>query len=293
VAEIAPSDLLAVLLAGITLGSLYCLMSMGLTLQFSTLGLFNFSHASIIMLGAFTTWALFVASGVSYVIALGLAVVVAFGLGAVIHRTVIRPLETRAGELVAVIVATLGVNVLLENSVLVTTGARLRRIPYPIEGGISFGGAFLDYHRLLIMSTAIGILVAMGWMLRRTRIGLAMRAIAQDREAAAYAGIPIDRTYLYIVALASALAAVAGAFYGSIVFITPDMGLEPLTKAFLICVFGGLTSVKGTVVSAYIIGVLESFTALAVGLYWVPVVLFVFMMVVLVVRPFGLFGERF
>ena len=289
---ITPTDIFAVLLSSVSLGALYCLMSMGLTLQFSTLGLFNFSHASLIMLGAYIAWEFAVALGFSYPLAIALMVALTFVLGATIYYAIIRPLQNRSGELIAVIVATLGVNLLLQNSVLATIGGRLKQIPPPIGGGIKFSGIFLDYHSVLIIVAAFGILGAMGWMLRRTRIGLAMRAVSQDREAAAYAGMSVDRVFLYIVGLAAVLAGIAGAFYASIVFMTPDMGIEPLTTAFVVCVFGGLTSVKGTVVSAFVVAILQSFTALYFGLYWEPIVLFAFMMAVLIVRPFGLFGER-
>lgn len=265
---------------------------MGLTLQFSTLGFFNFSHASIIMVGAYISWYFLVQIGVPYTIAFALMVVLTFSLGAAIQKIVIQPTVDKGGELVAIIIATLGVSTVLDNVILITFGGRMKRIPSPIEGGLQLGSGYVSYHGLLIVVCALGALGAIGYILQRTKVGMAMRAVAQDKEAAVYAGIPLKRIYLYVLGLGSALGGVAGAFLGSVYFMTPSMGLEPLTKAFIVCVLGGLTSVRGTVVSAYTIAVLESLVALVLGIYWTSPLLFLFMIVVLIVRPYGILGSK-
>lgn len=283
-------SILVVLISGLTLGSLYCLMAMGMTLSFSTMKLFNFSHGAIIMLGAYLTWFLSIFIGLNYLAAIIFMVLGCFVFGMAMEKMILQRLMTKG--LMESIIGTLGIALIIENVVLLSFGGRLKRLPILIEGSARLGRSTISYNSLLILICSLGILVAMAYFLKRTRFGMAMRAIAQDKEASYIVGIPISRINMCVFGIGAALAGLSGIFLGSIYFMTPAMGAEALIKAFIICVLGGLGSIKGTILAAYIIGIVESLTALIIGIYWTPVVLFVFMMTVLIFRPSGLFGEE-
>lgn len=283
-------SIVLVLVSGLALGSLYCIMSMGLALTFSTLKAFNFSHGAMIGLGAYLTYFFLTTAGVHYSLAIILMILCCLIIGIVIERTILKRLLAKG--LMEIIIGTLGIALLIENIVLLTFGGRLKRLPIPIEGAVRLGKGSISYYDLVILGCGLFILAVMAYFLKRTRFGMAMRAVAQDKEASYVVGIPVTKVNMYAFAISVALAGLAGAFMGSVYFMTPSMGSEALTKAFLICVLGGLGSVKGTVLAAYIIGIIESVTALILGIYWTPLVLFAFMMAILIIRPSGLFGEE-
>ncbi len=283
-------SIVLVVVSGLALGSLYCIMSMGLALTFSTLKAFNFSHGAFIALGAYLTHFFLTTVGVPYVLAVMLMIVCCLVIGIVTERTILKRLLAKG--LMEIIIGTLGVALLIENIILLTFGGRLKRLPIPIEGAVVLGKGSISYYDLFILACGLFILAVMAYYLKRTRFGMAMRAVAQDKEASYVVGIPVAKVNMYTFAVSVALAGLAGAFMGSIYFMTPSMGNEVLTKAFLICVLAGLGSIKGTVLAAYLIGIIESLTALVLGIYWTPLVLFAFMMAILIIRPSGLFSEE-
>ncbi len=280
--------MLVVLVSGLALGSLYSLVSMGLTLTFSTLRVFNFSHGATITVGGYVAFYFLSRLGLGYPIAFILTVPICFLLGALLQRVVLKPLVAK-GEM-PLILGTLGVALVLENVLLLVFGGRLKRLPVPIEGAIKIGQSTLSSSNLLIFICSLVLLVLMSIVLKKTRFGMATRAVAQDLEASRVVGIAARRVNMYVFGASVALAGISGVFLASIYFLTPSMGTEAMTKAFIICVLGGLGSVPGTIAAAYIVGLLEATIAMAIGIYWSPVVLFSFMMAVLIIRPAGLFG---
>ncbi len=282
------SNIVVVLVSGLALGSLYSLVSMGLTLTFSTLKVFNFSHGATITVGAYATFFFFSRLGLSYPVAFALTVPFCFLLGALLQRVMLKPLVSK-GDM-PLILGTLGIALILENVLLLVFGGRLKRLPVPIEGAVQIGQSTISYSNVLILICSLLILVTMALVLKKTRFGMATRAVAQNRDASSIVGIAINRINMYVFGASVALAGISGVFLGSIYFVTPSMGSEIMTKAFIICVLGGLGSIAGTIVGSYIVGFLEAIIALTIGIYWSPVVLFSFMMVVLIIRPSGLFG---
>jgi branched-chain amino acid transport system permease protein len=150
----------------------------------------------------------------------------------------------------------------------------------------------VSVHDLVIIATAPTLLLLLAWFLKRAKLGMAIRAVEQNRGLALLVGVRVRTVYTLTFALAAALAAVAGVLLAGVFFMTPTMGDDVLLKAFIVVVLGGLGSLSGTVIAAYFIGLLESFCNYYVGLYWTPVVLFGAMIAVMMVRPTGLLGER-
>jgi branched-chain amino acid transport system permease protein len=136
------------------------------------------------------------------------------------------------------------------------------------------------------------VLLLLALMLKKTKLGLAIRAVEQNHDSALLAGVSVGRIYLLVFAVSAVLAALAGIMLGGLFFITPVMGNDPLLRAFIVVVFGGLGSLPGTVAGAYVIGIIEAIAVFIVGLYWAPVVLFIVLILVMILRPTGLFGAN-
>ena len=168
-------------------------------------------------------------------------------------------------------------------------GQQLDRV---VKGQIEIFNTAIGLQETLIIVITPVILLLLAFFLKRTKLGLAIRAVEQNRDSALLAGVNVGRVYPLVFAVSAALAALAGVLLAGLFFITPVMGSDPLLRAFIVVVFGGLGSLPGTVVGAYVIGIIEAIAVFFVGLYWAPVVLFIVLILVMIVRPTGLMGGQ-
>jgi branched-chain amino acid transport system permease protein len=152
-------------------------------------------------------------------------------------------------------------------------------------------GVSVSWHSLVMAAIAVGTLLALGVFLSKTRYGLAISAVAQELDASRLMGIPVPRIYNLTMGVSSALAAIAGVLLASVFFVSPNAGDLPLLKALIVAIFGGLGSVRGTILAAYIIGLAEAFVSLYFGVKWSLPLLFLVIMLVMLVRPTGLLGK--
>jgi len=188
--------------------------------------------------------------------------------------------------------ATLAFGTVIENFILLTFGPRLKQLPFLIKWSYeAVEGLVITGQELLISVVAIGTLLVLWVFLKKSKTGMAMRAVSQDLDGASLVGINVNGIYTLSFAISALLAGVAGVLIGSRFFLTPTLGRTPFLIAFVIIIFGGLGSIKGTIAAAYIIGLTESATLFLLGLFWVYPVDFIVMMIILVIRPTGLFGE--
>lgn len=283
-----------IVVSGLILGSIYALMASGLSLVWTTLGIFNFSHGVLMMLGAYVAWTIGAYLGLSALplIPLIAAVVILAGLGALIELVLLRPFYGRKNLVMLTVITTLSGMIFLQNAALIGWGPRVKQLPLLMPGQVSILGIVVSVHEALIMVISPLIIVLVWLWLRFTRTGRAVRAVSQNHESAQLLGMNVSALYMTSFALSAGLAALAGVLLGSIRFISPDMGSEPLVKALIVTIFGGLGSMIGTVLGAYIIGLLEACSNYFVGLYWTPVLLFLVMIVTLMIRPRGLFASK-
>lgn len=283
--------LVSTLISGLVLGSLYALMASGLSLVWTTLGVFNFAHGALMMFGAFVAWTVSEGMGLGLWIGLVAGVGAAAMIGILIEFLLVRPFYGRPNMLLITVMTTLAAMIILEKSAQIIWGARLKQLPRLVEGDVSILGAVFSAHEALIILLAPCILLALWAFATRTALGRSMRAVGQNQDAAALLGINVPLTFALAFGLGAALAGLTGVLLGGIRFITPSLGAEPLVKAMIVVIFGGLGSLGATVGAAFVIGMAEAFLVLVVGLYWTPFMLFLGLIVVLLFRPNGLFGK--
>lgn len=286
-------SLLTVLVSGVVLGSLYALMASGLSLVWNTLGIFNFAHGVFMTIGAYVAWQIsdVAGFGLDLSLAISIAVVVLLGIGVVFERSLVRPFYGERDILLITVMTTLAAMVFLEKGVKLIWGPRLKQIEPMIEGDVQVLNTIISGQEALAIVLSPAILFALWLFLKYARWGRGIRAVGQNPAAARLIGVNVSVMFMVTFALSAALAAFTGIMLGSIRFVTPTMGAEPLVKALIVVIFGGLGSLAGTVVSAYFIGILEAFLIFGIGLYWTPAVLFIVMISVLVWRPSGLMGK--
>lgn len=282
---------LQAVVSGLILGSIYAVMTVGLTLIYGALRTLNMAHGVLTMIGGFIAWGLATAFGMPPLVGAGFAFVIAFGLGVVVYRVAIQPLiGHREFEMVGFI-STLAVAMILQNLMLVWQGARNKAVDPILPGSLPLPFQItVTWHQVLVAVVALVVLGLLQLFLTRSRHGLAVVAVAQNLDAAKLMGVNARAIYAATMGLSAGLAAIAGVLLAPIFFVSPNAGDLPLLKAIIVAIFGGMGSVRGTIVAAFVIGLVESLASLYLGAKFALPVLFAVVFVTLAVRPNGLFG---
>ncbi len=285
------ADLLEQAVHGLTLGSLYAMVATGLALMFGVVRLINFAHGEFYMLGGYAFWYAFDVLGWPYPLAALAAVAAMTAFGVVYERTVIRAILDRTWHVQ--LIATLATSIVLTNLAIIVFGAQPREVPTRLASTILDIGVFrIAWHRLLVLVAAVVIFAALQWFVARTKLGKAMRAVSQNREACAVVGVDVQRVALATFALSAALAGGAAALVSPLFNIFPDVGALLTLKAFAAVIVGGFGYVKGAIAASFLIGMAESLAAGYASYAYKDAIAFVVMLVVLLWRPHGLFGRR-
>lgn len=278
------------MLNGLVIGLIYALIAVGLSLMFGILEIVNFAHGQLYMVGAFAMSMIVSGLGFGYFAGIIGAVVLTGLLGLVLYQTLLRHLGQ--GEFERGIILTLGVGMVLQNGMIAVVGASPRVVDTEFSYvGLEAAGLHLDLQRLIAVGLAAAALGALYVILHHTRFGKAMRAFSQNREAALMVGLRPVRVAGQAVVLGVAFAGLAGASLAPVFTVHPVMGIPILFKAFAIVIVGGLGHIPGAVVAALIIGMIESFVGGFGSLTLQDGVAFVAMIVILCLRPSGLFGK--
>lgn len=274
-------------LNGLTLGGIYALVALGLTLVYGILHVPNFAHGAFYMVGAFAAFHLMNAWGWNYWVAMaGSAVCVAL-IGVLSERLVFHPLRHNPG--LHPMIAAIGMLLFLEAAAQAIWGAEFQRMQTPYTSIIDIGGITAPAQRLLIIAGAFTVMVVLQVFLTRTVTGSTIVAMAQNRDGASLVGINANRVAMLTFAISGALAAVAATLYAPINLVYPAMGHLVITKAFVIIILGGMGSVPGAIVGGLIIGFAESFGAFYISTDYKDIISFVLLVVILSLRPQGLF----
>ena len=278
------------LLNGIVLGSIYTLIALGLTMIFGILNITNFAHGEFFMLGALFTLLSSKILGLSFFPSMLVSMTAVAILGVIFERAAFRPL--RGSSSVNVMVGSLGLSILVQNSALLLWGADPQRLDTPyLDLVITFWGLQITAQRLLVIVLAIAMIIVLTAIIKKTRLGKAMRACAQDIEAAQWVGVNINRIAMATFVIGSALAAAAGAIVGPIFLVYPTMGLVPVLKSFVVVILGGMGNVPGAILGGYLVGIAENIATGFISPAYKDVIAFVILIVVLIIKPSGIFGR--
>lgn len=283
----------AILVSGIVIGSGYALMASGLSLVWSTLGIFNFAHGVLMTLGAYVAWTVSDAAGLDFGLAAGIAVsaAVLLGVGILIERMVVRPFYDHRDILLITVMTTLAAMIFIQKGIQFIWGARLKQLAPIVPGKVRLFETTISAQEMLIIVVAPLLLGALWLFLTYSRVGRGIRAVGQNPDGARLIGIDVSRLFITTFALSAVLAGLTGVLLGSVRLLTPEFGSDPLVKALIIVIFGGLGSLGGTILAAYLMGLLEAALVFLVGIYWAPSIIFLLLILVLLVRPQGLLGK--
>lgn len=281
--------ILEVLVAGIMLGGIYGLVSIGLNLIFGVIRIVNFAQGELVMLGMYGTYAFSTILGVGPYWA-ALAVVPAlFVAGLALQRGLLQPLQNEPSMQ---IFATFGVLIALENMVLVATRGETYSLATEVSSAVvSLGIAKVSVTRVVVLVATTAIAAGLLLFLRHTMAGKSVRAVIQDRQAARLMGIDVERTYLLTFGLGAALAGLAGVMLAPIYTLSPYVGGNFIMAAFAVVVLGGLGSVAGAYIGGFVVGIVEAFAGYYVDPALKQAIWFLIFLAVLVVRPSGLMGR--
>ena len=284
-------DFLSNLISGLSLGSIYALIALGYTMVYGIAKMLNFAHGDIIMVGAFTIIVSISTCGLPVWVALILSVVMCTVLGVVTERFAYKPL--RKSEPLTVLITAIGVSYLLQNLALLIFGSSQKSFPSIFDiSSVHIGDLSMSGESVVTLAVTIIIMIALSLFINKTRAGKAMRAVSEDKEAAELMGISVNKTISLTFAIGSALAAVAGVFYGATYgFIGPYTGSMPGIKAFVAAVFGGIGSIPGAMIGGLLLGVLESLSKAYISTELSDAIVFASLIVVLLVKPTGLLGK--
>lgn len=284
--------LIQTIYSGLVLGSIYALMAVGLTLIFGALRVLNLAHGALMMIGAYVSWLVVSWLGLPAWLGLPVSFITLMLIGFLIYRLLIGPMIGKPNWDTNTFIATSGLALALESFALLVFGPRNQPQPFAVEGSFQLVGVTVSYQDLLIMAVAGIALILMERFLSHSRPGMAIRATAQQPDAAQLMGIRQDHIFLLVLGLSSGLAALSGVLLSSIFFIAPTFGFHPMLKSFIICIFGGLGNIRGTLYAAFIVGITEALVSLFLGVRYALPVMFGLIIVVLIFRPAGLFGQR-
>lgn len=281
-------DLIQTLLDGLMVGGLYATVAIGVTLVFGIMGILNFAHGQMVMLGAYTAYFV-VSAGLGFWPALLIGMVAMGALGLLLERIVFRFTLT---DHMQGLTASLGLIMVIEHLAAAAFTPDPRNFEPPLPGSFELAGLTLSSQRMLVLGLVVVLVVACYLFLQKTRIGKAIRALGQNRTGAALVGIQTSQVTAVVFVLGSAMAGAAGVLYGSLFAITPYMAAGPLMKGFILTVLGGLGSVPGAVLAGFLLGIAESLGSRYLSASFRDGYGFILLIIALLYFPRGLFGQR-
>ena len=277
------------LVSGLSFGAVYSLVALGFSLVYRTMGLVNFAHGAVLMLGAYLASTFYLSARLPFAVAVPAAMAATFGVGLVIER-VLRPLENKDFDLM--LIGTIGAGTVLEAvAILIWTSAG-RGVPSPVAiAPLIVGGVRIGSYDLVVVGITAVVVALLTLFLQRTKRGAAMQAVAMDHEAATAVGIHVGRSNALAFGLGAALAALAGALASPMLYLSPTMGDSLGIQGFAAAILGGFGSVPGAIAGGLGIGVIGAFAGQWFQGYS-DLVTFVVFTVLVMIRPTGIFGER-
>jgi branched-chain amino acid transport system permease protein len=281
------------LLNGLVAGSAYALVALGFSLIYGVTRFFHFAHGAVFAWGAYAALVMSVSAGLPLALSVPLAILAATLLGAGIELAIYRPLRDRYASTLVLLIASLGIYVVLQNTISLIFGDDVKTLRTGVvQEGFSLLGARITPIQVLTVGVAAALLVVTGLVLAGTRIGKAIRAVANDPELAVVTGVDSKRIILLTFAVGSALAAVAAILAALDVDMTPTMGMNALLMGVVATIIGGVGSIPGAAVGGLLLGVAQQLGVWQIGSQWQDAIAFAILLAFLLLRPYGVFGRR-
>jgi len=280
------------LINGLTIGSIYALVALGYTLAYGILGLINFAHGEVYMVGAFVSYFCVSILNLNIFIAFTISLVFTGILGALIEVTAFRSI--RGGVRSSQLISAIGVSIILQNTVMLTLGSDTKPFPQIMQTAVyKFNNFRISSIQIIIMIVALVFMMLLSYLIYNTKIGISMRATSQDPSTASLMGINVNRVISFTFSIGAVLGAVAGMlvglYYNSLVF---NMGAAMGLKAFVAAVLGGIGNIPGTMLGGIMLGLAESIGAVTISAKYKDAFSFIILILVLLFKPTGLFGKR-
>jgi branched-chain amino acid transport system permease protein len=272
----------------ITLSALYALVAIGFTMIFGVADILNVAHGAAIILGGFSAFYVTRILGVSIWIGTIAALVIPAAFSILVYKIFVKPIED---DEIFVVIITLVILLFTENFFLVLEGTSPRTIPQLVASNLTIGSVTVQFNRVAMFAISWIVIIALFWLTNRTWLGRGIKGLSMTDRGSALVGVDRERTTIATYALAGSLAGLAGLFFAMSQGVSYDMGLEPLLLAFAIVILGGMGSIKGSVVGAYIVGTLETVTTTMIDSRMTGIVALIIMFLVIIVRPNGLYGR--
>jgi branched-chain amino acid transport system permease protein len=285
-------SVLQVLFSGLTLGAMYAISAVALALIWGVVGMLNVAHGVLLAAGGYVSFSVVTYLGWPWPVGLPAAAIVGLVLGGLVYLLIVRWMFRSAAFEVGIIIATVGLAIVLENLMIRIFTGYPKKQPFLVEGGIRVSEVLLPYQTLIIIAIAAVMVLLLSGLLTQTRMGRAIRAVAQSREAAVLMGVPVARVYFQVLVIGGAIAAVSGVLLTSVTTLAPAVGNNPMLKAFIICVIAGLGNIPGSVYAAIVLGLFESVIQYVAGARFGFPAMLALVIVVLIWRPYGVFGRR-
>lgn len=280
-----------IIVSGLTLGAMYAISTVSLSLIWGALNVLNMAQGALLTFGGYVAYVVFTAMGFGAPIAIIAAVIAGGIFGILMYAVVVRQMIDKEGFEVNVVIATVGIGTVLEATLQKVFGAYPIRQPLTVDGGFFLGGVHIPWNSVIIVVASSVLMLILATLLARTRMGRAIRAVSLNRDAARLMGVPVNLVYAQVFALAGGLSAASGIMLSTITTLAPTMGYDPMLKAFIICVVAGLGNVMGALYAAFMLGLFEAFIQFALGVRFAFATMLLLVILVLVWRPYGLFGR--
>lgn len=281
-----------IMASGLTLGAMYAVGTIGLSLVWGALRMLNMAHGVLIAAGGYMAWQAIAGWGLPAPLGLVAAMAAGALLGAAVYWLAARFMFRNEAFENNIIIVTFGLAIALENGILKVFGGYPLAQPFGLEDGFRLGAVHVPWKNVLVVAVSVATMAAMAWFLARTRMGRAIRATAQNRDAAQLMGVAIGGVFAQVLAIAGALAALSGVLLSSITTLSPQVGFDPMLKAFIICVIAGLGNVMGALYAAFAMGLFEAAVQFFLGVRFALPLMLLLVILALIWRPYGVFGRR-
>jgi branched-chain amino acid transport system permease protein len=278
------------MLNGLSFGVAVILMALGLTIIFGLLDVINMSHGEFYAVGAYAGFVL-LGSGVNFWIVVALVPLLMLPLGFAVERVLVARVFHSGDRHTLTLLLTLGLSMIMIDALKIGFGPNTVRPETPVTGGVELLGVFLPAYRMLLIGIGAAIIAAVYLLIYRTSLGAMIRAAAFDRNMAASLGVPVERVYSATFAFGVALAGLAGVLLSPVFSVFPTMGHDFLVLAFTVVIVGGMGSIKGAVLAGLLLTQVQAVSSLYISPVWTDPIVFGIMVLVLMVRPQGLFGK--